>query len=121
MLRLILLENNKIIHTLKIAGSFANDMAFSPDGRYFACAFGNQVQIFTTENLKRTHSYYPSGNNHRFVVTRLRWHPNPESLQLITCDLQRIITVFDYIINKTICSSEVGEGGSDFCLSENGK
>lgn len=48
MLRLILIENNKIIHTLKVAGAFANDMAFSPDGRYFACAFGNQVQIFTT-------------------------------------------------------------------------
>ena len=105
MLRLLHIETKKILHTLKVGGAFANDMAFSPDGRYLGCGFGNQVQIFTTETLKRTHSYYPSGNNNKFVITRLRWHPNPDVLQLITADMQRTIAVFDYILNKVVSVS----------------
>jgi hypothetical protein len=46
------------------------------------------------------------------VITKLQWHPNPDKLQIITCDMQRNIAVFDYIINKVVAISEVGEGGT---------
>lgn len=106
MLRVLQLETKKILYTIKISGAFANDMAFSSDGKHLACAFGNQVQIFTFETMKRTHSYYPSGTNNKFVITKLKWHPNPELLQIITADLQNTIAVFDYILNKVVAISE---------------
>ena len=120
-MRVSIIENKKIIHTIKTSGNFANDMTFSPDGKYLACAFGNQVQIFTFENMKRTHAYYPSGNNSKFVITKIKWHPNPEILQVITADLQHTISIFDYILNKVVASSHANEGGNDFCISEDGK
>jgi hypothetical protein len=60
--------------------------------------------------MKRTHTYNPT--NSKFVITKLQWHPNPDKLQIITCDMQRNIAVFDYIINKVVAISEVGEGGT---------
>ena len=93
-------------------------MAFSPDGRHIAFALGNSVHIFTFETMKRTHTYNPT--NSKFVVTKLQWHPNPDSLQIFTADMQRNIAVFDYILNKVVSVSESGEGGSDFCFNNSG-
>lgn len=42
----MLIESKKIISTTKMNG-FANDIQFSPDGRYLALAVGNTVHIFT--------------------------------------------------------------------------
>lgn len=68
--------------------------------------------------MKRTHTYNPTHS--KFVITKLQWHPNPETLQIVTSDMQRNMAVFDYILNKVIAVSESGEGGSDFCFTSSG-
>lgn len=68
--------------------------------------------------MKRTHTYNPT--NSKFAINKLEWHPSPEALQIITCDMQKNIAVFDYILNKVVSLSESGEGGTDFSLNSNG-
>lgn len=114
----MLLENKKIISTVRVSGLFANDVQFSPDGRHLAFAFGNTIHIYTFETMKRTHTYNPT--NSKFAITKIQWHPSPDKLQIYSCDLQRNIALFDYILNKVIALGEAGEGGSEFCLSLNG-
>lgn len=100
LLRVLVLETKKVIHTSRLSGTFANDMQFSPDGKYLALALGNSIHIFTFETMKRTHTYNPT--NSKFVITRLHWNPNPLKLQIATCDMQRNIAIFDYILNKVV-------------------
>jgi WD40 repeat protein len=100
-------------------GNFSNDIQFSPDGRHLAFVFGNVVHIHSFPSMKLTHSYNPT--NSQFAITKLQWHPNPDKLQLYTCDMQRNIALFDYILNKVIASSVTSDGGTEFCLANNGE
>lgn len=118
MARVLLIESRKVINTTRMNNHFANDIQFCPDGRHLAFAFGNTVHIFTFETMKRTHTYNPT--NSKFAINKLQWHPSPQKLQIITCDMQRNIAVFDYILNKVIAVSESGAGGTSFCLAANG-
>jgi WD40 repeat protein len=94
---------------------FVNDISFTQDGNFVAIGFANSmIKIYTVENLKETHSY----RNHTLPVRKVQWHPNSDSLQLISSDEDKNIVVFDYILNKVI--GQIKNAGKNFALTTRG-
>ena len=69
LLRVVNINTEKTIHKIKLNPKFfANDIAYSPDGKFLAIGFANSmVKIYTVETMKETHSY----KNHTLPVRKV--------------------------------------------------
>lgn len=112
LLRVITLEQRKVVHLMKMPKMFPCDMAYSADAKYLAIGFANSlVKIYTVETMRETHSY----RCHQMAIKKLEWHPDVNMLQLVSADEEKNIAIFDYILNKPIATAV--DAGKSFVLT----